>query len=143
MIWNPIHYPLYSIDNCLSCAKLIFCTERLLEAASIEEGFFIFGFAFGASESELQGKWRCWDESWILWYERFSHSFGINLIWFLCYWGVCGLKAWDQVKRKDKIESLLFFKKKKMSKKMGLVRIGSKKRQGDIKRSKPRCRNSK
>lgn len=116
MIWNPIHYPLYSIDNCLSCAKLIFCTERLLEAASIEEGFFIFGFAFGASESELQGKWRCWDESWILWYERFSHSFGINLIWFLCYWGVCGLKAWDQVKRKDKIESLLFFKKKRCPK---------------------------
>lgn len=135
--WNPIHYPLYSIDYCLSCENLIFVQNVYLKLHQSRRD------SSSSLDSLLMPRSQSWDESWILGYERFSHSFGINLIWFLCYWGVCGLKAWDQVKRKDKIESLLFFKKKKMSKKMGLVRIGSKKRQGDIKRSKPRCRNSK
>lgn len=110
MIWNPIHYPLYSIDYCLSCENLIFVQNVYLKLHQSRRD------SSSSLDSLLMPRSQSWDESWILGYERFSHSFGINLIWFLCYWGVCGLKAWDQVKRKDKIESLLFFKKKRCPK---------------------------
>ena len=132
---NPLPTLFYRL--LLELWKFDFCAERLLEAASIEEGFFfIFGFAFDASESELG--WKLNFGVWTL-FSLFWNQFDLVSLLLGCVW----FEGWDQVKRKDKIESLLFFKKKKMSKKMGLVRIGSKKRQGDIKRSKPRCRNSK
>lgn len=114
----------------LNCAKLVFA-ERLLEAESVE-GFLVSGFAFGVSGQ--QGECRSCDESWILWYERTLFFFLTLLesIWF----DLGGLKA--EIRGRGRIKLNLFYilRKKWLPKRIGLGRINSEKRQGDIKRSK-------
>lgn len=113
---NPNVYPLYSIDYCLSYAKLNFVQSVSSKLQhQLKDGFLIFGFAFGASRVRVARKVEMlgWKLNFVVW--TLFWLFWNQLIWFLCYWGGW-LKPKIRGRGKIKFEPLLIFNKKDIQK---------------------------